>query len=47
MYKIEFLPIAKEDIDNTIYYISYNLKNVPASRKLRDLIIKSLDDIIL
>ena len=46
MYKIEFLPIAKEDIDNTIYYISYNLKNVPASRKLRDLIIKSLDDII-
>lgn len=26
MYKIEFLPIAKEDIDNTIYYISYNLK---------------------
>ena len=46
MYKIEFLPITKEDIDNTIYYISYNLKNVPASRKLRDLIMKSLDDII-
>ena len=37
MYKIEFLPIAKKDIDDIIYYISYNLKNITASRKLRDL----------
>lgn len=28
MYKLEFLPIAKEDIDNIIYYISHNLKNI-------------------
>ena len=46
MYKIEFLPIAKEDINNIIYYTSYNLKNVAASRKLRDLFISSLDYII-
>ena len=46
MYKIEFLPVAKEDIDNIIYYISYKLKNLTASRKLRDLLINSLDYII-
>ena len=46
MYKIEFLPIAKKDIDNIIYYISHNLKNVVASKKLRDLFISSLDKII-
>ena len=26
MYRIEFLPVAKEDIDYIIYYISYHLK---------------------
>lgn len=46
MYKIEFLPIAKEDMDNIIYYISYNLKNITASKNLRDLFIKSLNYII-
>ena len=28
MYKIEFLPIAKEDIDNIISSISHNLKKL-------------------
>ena len=46
MYKIEFLPIAKKDIDDIIYYIFYNLKNITASRKLRDLFISSLDYIV-
>lgn len=46
MYKIEFLPIAKEDIDNIIYYISHHLKNITASRKLRDLFMSSLDYIV-
>lgn len=27
MYQIEFLPIAKKDIEHIIYYISHNLKN--------------------
>jgi len=45
MYRIEFLPIAKEDIDYIIYYISYHLKNVSASKGLRDLFMKSLDNI--
>ena len=46
MYKVEILPIAKKDIDNIIYYISHNLKNVTASKKLRDLFISSLDNIL-
>ncbi len=46
MYKLEFLPIAKKDIDDIIYYISHNLKNITASKKLRDLFMNSLDYII-
>ncbi len=46
MYKLEFLPIAKNDIDNIIYYISNHLKNITASRKLRDLFIDSMDKIL-
>ena len=42
MYEINFLPIAKEDIDHIIYYISYNLKNITAVRKLRDLFMNHL-----
>lgn len=39
MYKLEFLPIAKKDIENIVYYISNNLKNTSAARKLsKDLI---------
>lgn len=43
MYKIVFLPVAKKDIDNIIYYISYNLKNITAAKKLRDLFMDSLN----
>lgn len=46
MYKLEFLPIAKSDINDIIYYISNSLKNITASRKLRDLFIDSLDKIL-
>ena len=46
MYKIEFLPLAKKDIDDIIYYISHNLKNITVSKKLRDLFMQSLDNII-
>ena len=34
MYKLEFLPIAKKDIDDIIYYISNNLKNNAAAINL-------------
>lgn len=47
MYQIEFLPIAKKDIEHIIYYISHNLKNKIAAIKLRDLFINSFNDIIL
>lgn len=46
MYRIEFLPIAKKDIDDIIYYISHNLKNITASKKIRDLFMSSLDNIL-
>lgn len=34
MYQLEFLPIAKKDIDDIIYYISNNLKNTIAAQNL-------------
>ena len=37
MYTLEFLPIAKKDLEEIIYYISHNLKNVSAAKKHRDL----------
>ncbi|MBP3919991.1 MAG: type II toxin-antitoxin system RelE/ParE family toxin [Bacilli bacterium] len=46
MYRIEFLPIAKKDIDDIIYYISHNLKNITASKKLIDLFMSSIDSIL-
>ena len=46
MYKLEILPIAIEDFENIIHYISYNLSNVSAAKKQRDLFLKNLDNII-
>lgn len=46
MYKLEFLPIAKKDIDQIINYISRDLKNITASKKLSNLFMKSFDNII-
>ena len=46
MYKVEILPIAIEDFDNIIHYVTYNLKNITAAKKLRDLFIKSFDYIL-
>lgn len=34
MYKIEYLPIAKKDMYDIIYYISNQLKNPTAAKKL-------------
>ena len=33
MYKLEFLPIAKKDMDDIIYYVSNNLKNMITNHK--------------
>lgn len=46
MYKLEFLPIAKKDIDDIIYYISNNLKNKTAARKLANNFIKGANSIL-
>ena len=34
MYKLNILPIAKNDMDNIVYYIANDLKNISAARKL-------------
>ena len=34
MYKLEILPISKNDIDSIIYYVSYVLNNNSAASKL-------------
>lgn len=46
MYKLEFLPVAKKDIDKIIYYISNNLKNKSAARKLAKSFIKGANNIL-
>ena len=46
MYKLEFLPIAKKDIDEIIYYVSNNLRNKTAARKLSNSFIKCANDIL-
>lgn len=46
MYKLEFLPIAKKDIDEIIYYISNNLKNKTAADNLAKNFIKGANNIL-
>ena len=46
MYKLEFLPIAKKDIENIIYYISNNLKNKTAAINLSNNFIKAVNNIV-
>ena len=46
MYKLEFLPIAKKDMDDIIYYISNNLKNRTAAINLSNNFIKGANSIL-
>lgn len=46
MYKLEFLPIAKKDIDDIIFYISSTLKNPSAAIKLSKFFIKGARSIL-
>ena len=46
MYKLEYLPIAKQDIDGIIYYVSNILKNVDGARKLAKSFVSAADSII-
>lgn len=46
MYKLEFLPIAKKDMDDIVYYISNNLKNKTAARNLANNFIKGANSIL-
>ena len=46
MYKLEFLPIAKKDMDDIIYYISNKLKNQTAAKELANSLIKGAKSIL-
>lgn len=46
MYKLEYLKLAKEDMESIIYYISYNLQNKTAALNLVDEFIKVANSIL-
>lgn len=46
MYKLEFLEIAKKDIEDIICYVTYNLKNKTAAIKLSKEFIKGANNIL-
>lgn len=46
MYKLEFLPIAKRDMDDIIYYISNTLNNKKAASALAQNFINSANNIL-
>ena len=46
MYKLEFLPIAKKDMEDIIFYISNNLKNQSAAINLSQSFLKSARSIL-
>ena len=47
MYKIKFLPSAKKDIDNIIYYVSNDLNNKSAAKKLSKSFIECANEILI
>ena len=34
MYQLQFLPIAKKDMENIVYYVAYKLNNDAAAKEL-------------
>ena len=46
MYKLEFLSIAKQDMNNIIYYISNKLNNKQAALSLAEEFIESANNIL-
>lgn len=46
MYKLEFLPIAKRDMDDIIYYISNTLNNKKTASALAQSFFNSANSIL-
>ena len=46
MYKLEFLPIAKKDMDGIIYYVSNDLKNETAAVNISKCFIEGIKHIL-
>ena len=43
MYKLEYLPVAKQDMVDIVRYISHNLSNPTAAQRLADKIIEAAE----
>jgi addiction module RelE/StbE family toxin len=46
MYKLDFLPIAKQDMTEIVNYISHELYNPAAAEKLADEMIKTAESLV-
>ena len=46
MYKIEYLPLALQDMEDIARYIAKNLNNIDAAEKLSSYLIKSINKIV-
>ena len=46
MYKLNFLPLAKKDMEEIVYYISYKLNNKQAANNISDEFIKKANNIL-
>ena len=47
LYNLEFLALAKRDINNIAFYVSNNLKNTTASKKLVESFINNVTNLQL
>ena len=43
MYKLYYLPIARQDVEDIIHYVSYNLNNLSAAKNLANYFVESAE----
>ena len=46
MYKLYYLPIARQDVEDIIHYVSYNLNNLSAAKNLANYFVESAENIL-
>jgi plasmid stabilization system protein ParE len=46
MYKVGVLPVAVNDMEEIIYYVSHNLKNLSAARNLSNSFVEAMNSIL-
>ena len=46
MYKLYYLPIARQDVEDIIHYVSYNLNNLSAAKNLANYFVESAENVL-